>query len=230
VKNWIRSVCLLAAIAAAAFGQTPAPASLPAQCYSGAQIVQPCARVTDDIYWASKDQRVRDLQKITDPAARESAAEALDAAGLVIDRQIDIWGWDPTLVMETRGEYGYPWVPSAFQPNLIDPLKTGVVPAGATATDMSKPWPRSVKVSTLESDYPPINPPKPAAPPSDGVTWYFDSTTGAYSVLLSAVTGQDGKFVYTEGQQLLYGGQTVYFHVNWTVFGPYPQFLLNKPK
>jgi hypothetical protein len=217
---------MMAALALAAFAQDPAQT---AQCYSGAQIIQPCAQLTDAVYWASKDPQVRGLQNIADPAARETAAEALDAAGLVIDRQIDIWGLDPTLVMETRGEYGYSWVPSAFQPNLIDPLKTGVFLAGTTPTDMSKPWARSIRVSTLASDYPPIAPPKPVAPPSDGVTWNFDASTGKYSVFLAAVTGPDGKFIYSEGQSLTYAGQTVYIHINWTVFGPYPQFLLTKP-
>ncbi len=228
MKTLIRNLWIMAALALAAFAQDPA--AQPAQCYSGTQLIQPCATpLSDELYWASKDSRIRDLQNIAEPALRESAAETLDAAGLVIDRPIDLWGWDPVKVMNARGAYGFAWVPSAFQPNLIDPLKTGVFLAGTTPTDMSKPWARSIKVSTYAPDYPPIDPPKPPTPPSDGVTWNFDASSGTYSVFLAAVTGTNGKFIYGEGQSLSYAGQTVYFHINWTVFGPYPQFLSKKP-
>lgn len=206
------------------------PAQAPVQCYSGAQIVQPCTELTDDVYWASKDPRVRDLKKL-EPAsdARNSAAQALDAAGLVIDRPIDIWGWDPVLVMRARGSLGYPWSPNAFQPNLVDPLHLGVFLPGTQPTDMSKPWPRSIKTSTLASDYPPFDPPKPVSAPNDGVTWYFDGNTGTYGLIAAAVTGPDGKFIYDEGQQLLYKGQVVYFHVSYSIMGAAPQFVTKKP-
>ena len=226
MKTLIRKFSVLVALAAlatGAFGQAPAPA----QCYSGSQVIQPCTILTDAVYWAAKDSRIHDLQKLVTPdglpdqAGRQSAAAALDAAGLVIDRQIDIWGWDPVLVMNMRGAYGFAWAPNAFQPNFAS--------GNATPTDMSKPWPRSIRTSTLASDYPPIQPPAPVAAPSDGVTWYFDAASGTYQVLAAAVTGPDGKYIYAEGQQLLYAGQTVYFHVSYGIFGGSPQFVLKKP-
>lgn len=196
-------------------------------CYSGQQVIAPCVVLTDDIYWASKDPKVAAIHNM-DMGSRVTAAQALDAQGFVIDNQIDIWGWDPVLVMTSRGQYGYSWVPNAFQPNLIDPLKFGVVPTGSVPTDMSHPWARSIKVSTLASDYPSINPPAPQQPIGDGVTWYFDSNQGVYGVVASRVTDANGKWIYSEGQALLYKGQTVFFHLSFSLAGTFPQFIVKK--
>lgn len=196
-------------------------------CYSGAQVVVGCTPLTDDAYWASKDPKVAAVHTL-DFAARIGAAQVLDTQGFIIDNLIDIYGWSPTLVMQARGAYGYAWVPSAFQPNLVDPLGTGVVLQGQTPTDMSKPWPRSIRVSTDSKDYPSLTPSKPAPLPSDGVTWYYDSVNGVYGVVQAAVVDSQGKWLYTEGQALLYKGQTVYFHLAYSIMGTFPQFYTKK--
>lgn len=185
--------------------------------------------LTDDIYWASKDPRIAALQMLPPNSdERNSAAQALDKAGLIIDRAIDIWGWDPTQVMVIRKAYGYPWAPNAFQPNFVDPLHLGLVPQGQQPTDMTKPWPRSIKVSTDAKDYPAFAPPPPPQPVYDGVTYGFDDKTGTYNVNPAAVTGPDGKWIFAEGQTLLYKEQKVTFHLSYSIMGVFPQFVVAK--
>lgn len=117
--------------------------------------------ITVQDYWNSKDPRVVALGDV-EFDAREDVAKALDAQGLVIDRAIDIYRWDPVKVMEFRLQLGVPFVPNAFQENLVDPFKTGVVPAGAIATDFSKQFFRSIKSSVDLADYPPFTVVTPA--------------------------------------------------------------------
>lgn len=179
--------------------------------------------LTDDTYKASKDPRIIALAQITDVASREAAAADLDAAGLVIDREIDIYQWDPVKVMALRVSLGYPWVPNAFQPNLVDPLKTGVVPAGATATDMSKPWPRSIDVSLDSEDYKPIAaapPPLPVIRPVGALVG-----NGIYGANLNACF-VNGAWLFQDGQDYTQDGVKYVFHktsfwgiwlINWTV-------------
>lgn len=184
--------------------------------------------LTDSIYWASKDPRIVALQQLPPASgARNDAAAALDKAGLIIDRAVDVWGWDPTILMNYRKSLGYPWLPNAFQPDLVDPLHTGVVPAGQQPTDMSKPWARSIKVSTDAKDYPPFTPPAPK-PAYDGITTNFDPAIGVYTVNPAAVTGPDGKWIFQEGQSLLYKEQKVTFHLSYSIFGANPEFIVVK--
>lgn len=172
--------------------------------------------LTDVIYRASKDPRTNDLQKLVksdgtpDIEARQAAAATLDAAGLVIDREIDIWGWDPVLVMVARMT-AYPgsltWGPNAFQPNLT------------AQTDLSKPWPRSVKYSVDATDYPAIAsapPPLPAPHPVGALIG-----NGVYAVntavCFSNVTGQ---WLYREGnQETAPDGVPVFWHMGFGFAG-----------
>lgn len=175
--------------------------------------------LTDDIYKASKDPRVIALLQITDVNQREAQAQSLDAAGLVIDREIDIWGWDPVKVMAIRAADGYPWVPNAFQANLQDPFNL----LGGDHTDMSKPWPRSIKVSLDSSDYPSVAvapPPLPATRPVGALIG-----NGIYAANLAACF-VNGGWLFNDGQQYAQDGVTYFFHktsfwgmwlINWTV-------------
>jgi len=193
---------------------------------TGAQQTATCPQLTDAIYWASQPQAIQDLQKLVDSngipdvASRIAVAAKLDAQGLVIDRQIHIWGWSPSLVMALRQEYGYVWVPNAFQPNTF--ILTDLL-------DGAKAWPRSIKVSTSVADYPPVAPPPPPVAVPDNVTWYFDAADGVYGVLASAVTNSQGAWIYTEGQPVSYKGTTVYFHLSYSIMGTFPQFWVKKP-
>jgi len=69
-------------------------------------------------YWASQPAAVQALQNISDPAERQARATELAHQGYTIDVPIMVWGWDPQITMELRGQYGYTWVPSALQPNV----------------------------------------------------------------------------------------------------------------
>lgn len=183
--------------------------------------------LNDDVYWASKDPQVKALCSLPDMSSRESKALALDAAGLVIDRAINIWCWDPTIVMMYRAQLGYPWLPNAFQPNLVDPLKTGVVPVGSVPTDMSKPWPRSIKVSVNAADYPPLAPPPPPPAASNGLV-LTNNGDGTYAAG-AAVYGVNGQWLFKEGDPISYNGKTLYFHLSPSIMGYFPQWLEKAP-
>jgi hypothetical protein len=194
----------IAAFAATIFGQAPAPT------------------LTDPIYWAAQDAQVKALCSITNPVARESKAATLDTAGFLIDRQIDLWCLDPTLVMGSRAQLGFSWVPNAFQPNLVDPLNL----LGGVHTDMTKPWARSVKVSVLAKDYPALAPPAPPPTPSVNPV-AFDYGNGTYAANTTAVSSQ-GKWLYKEGDPITYNGKTLYFHMGSNIMGASPMWL-DKP-
>ena len=69
----------------------------------------------------------------------------LAQSGLVIDRQIDIMGYDAYETMLTRRLYGYTWVPSAFQMITFPPpgfaLPAEPVDPSPSMIDFSQIWP-----------------------------------------------------------------------------------------
>lgn len=176
------------------------------------------------LYFASKDPRIVALQQVReastglpDLAGRLTAAQPLDSAGLVVDMQIDIWGWDPVLVMAARKQYGFPWVPNAFQPNLVDPLATGVIPSGSVATDMRRPWPRSIKVSVDAADYPAFAPPPP--PPTPSASPVGPRVGDLFGVNIAAAS-VNGQFLFQDGKEYTIDGTSYIFHNVPTPFGP----------
>lgn len=168
--------------------------------------------LTDAIYRASKDPRIPALADIADIDARNTAAAALDKEGLIIDRAIDIWLWDPTKVMAYRQHLGYPWLPNAFQPDLINPFKLIMGPS----TDMSVPWERSIKVSTDANDYPPFHVTPPFVPSSSPIG---PKNGELFSVNLAAVA-VNGKFMFVDGEEYVENGVTYIFHNVPGMFGP----------
>lgn len=179
--------------------------------------------LTEDIYWNSKDPKVQALRN-TPFEQRETLASQLSADGFIIDRPIMLWGWSAVQVMAYRAQLGYTWCPNAYQPNLIDPLQTGVVPIGQTATDMTKPWPNSIKVSVDASDYPPAIP--IVVPPLPNPVFAVGQRNGnLFQANISAVTS-NGQFLLKDGQSYVQEGVTYIFHVINTPFGPSINFTL----
>ncbi len=160
--------------------------------------------MTDQGYQASKDPRIAALWQMNlpdgsaDVGGRSQAAVALNALGLIIDRQIDLWGWSPSLVMGMRQSDGYVWAPNAFQvnaPSLLDYL------------DITKAYAGSIKVSTDAADYPPFDAP---APPVVKVSMVGPRVGNVY-----AYTGPyvNGRPVPNQGDSTTApDGTTVYFN------------------
>ncbi len=169
--------------------------------------------LTHAIYRDHQPPEILALMDTPDIAARGAKAIELDAKGFVIDTQIMIWGWDAGLVMAMRQQYGYPWVPNAFQPPLQDPFKM----LGGASTDLTKPWPRSIKVSTDAADYPPFNPPTAPAPaPVDAVG--FDYGNGRFAVNYAAAFNH-GVPVFKTGDTVIHNGVKLYYKSGWAGTG-----------
>jgi len=169
---------------------------------------------TDQDYFNSKDGRIVELQKLVTPTgapdidARVAAAAALDAngTGLIIDWAIDVWGWDPVLVMGARQMYGYKWCPSGFQPN----------PPLADLADPTKAYPRSIKVSTALADYPPFVPPAP--PPLPNTSPIGPRNGDVYSVNIT-VAQVAGQWLFKDGQTYTDSTGSYVFHNVPGMFG-----------
>ncbi len=144
--------------------------------------------LTNDIYWASKDPRIVALRTLPDIGSRDTAAYELDKLGLIIDRQIDVWGWDPHLVMGYRLFYGDVWVPNAYQPNALNT---------SDYFDINKIWQRAIRVSIDATDYKPFNPPTPDPPPSTSTIGVLNG--GQYTVNRD-VAQINGQFIFKNGQ------------------------------
>lgn len=117
-------------------------------------------------YWASKSPAVRRSAELGVPG-REEAMTALALSGLVIDRQIDIMGYDAYETMLTRRLYGYTWVPSALQMITFPP--PGFALPGQAAYDPDRPPAGSILVHDpntfdIATWFPPFDPPPPVAP------------------------------------------------------------------
>lgn len=170
--------------------------------------------LTNKGYWDSKQQPIRDLQKIetgdaqADMESREKIAKELDAQGYVIDRAIDINGFDPVRVMADRYSLGLPWVPSAFQGVLINPYKLGT----QVPTDMSKPWDRSIKVSLDAADYPSLVDAPPPLPPVKPVGALIGN--GIYAANIEACWS-NGRPLFADGQHFTQDGVEHVFHLIW---------------
>ena len=95
-------------------------------------------------YWASQPAAVQALQNISDPTERTAKATELAHQGYTIDVPIMVWGWDPQITMELRGQYGYTWVPSALQPNIT--IAPGLTVPGMQSYDPNHPPADSIAV------------------------------------------------------------------------------------
>lgn len=162
--------------------------------------------LTNDIYTAHLDPRVVAMMQL--PAGlREIEASRLNDLGLIIDRAIMLYGWDPSKTMRERLQYGLPWIPNAFQPQLKTPWTSA---QGESPTDMSKPWDRAVITSTDADDYPPFSAPKPIPTPSHSLV-LADYGNGSYLLDQSALF-INGKPILNEGDSFQNGDVTLYLH------------------
>ncbi len=99
-----------------------------------------------DAYWATQPPEVQALRNIPDDGDRMTLAHQLAGKGYAIDVPIMVWGWDPLTTMMLRQGYGYTWVPSATQPNIV--AGPGISFPGAPDYDPKNPPPGSIKVTT----------------------------------------------------------------------------------
>jgi hypothetical protein len=161
--------------------------------------------LTDAVYWASKDPEVAAVHTLPFEQ-REAAAQALDTQGFTLDRQIDIWGWSPSLVMQT-------WV------------GLGLTHVSAAAFNDS-PSVKFIKVSLNSADYPPFAPGPPPLPPVKPVGAWNGSV---YAANITACVRSDGSLIYQNGvayPNVNGDGKTYVFHatlfwgiwsLNWTL-------------
>ena len=116
----------------------------------------------DQAYWLAQPAAVRNLAKLDDQNARSTQAAVLAMQGFTVDVPIDVYGWEPYLVMKLRQDFGYTWVPSALQaPVAIAP---GLSAPGAVPYDPQHPPAGAIKVSTDIKDFPAFEPPPQPAP------------------------------------------------------------------
>lgn len=97
-----------------------------------------------DRYWAMQPEPVRALRNAK-PDEREGLAQSLSKQGYAIDAPIMVWGWDPEQTMRLRSEYGYTWVPSAYQPQIQ--IAPGLAMPGIQSYDPTQPPPGSIRVN-----------------------------------------------------------------------------------
>lgn len=143
MRQWLRSLVIgSVAFAGLAF----------AQC-------SPSQTAFDTAYWLAQPAPVRVL-KGGNVDSNMTTATNLAVAGYTIDVPIQVWGWDPCLVMKLRVDYGYTWVPSALQPPVN--IAPGLTVPGQLSYDPSHPPGGSIKVSVNANDFPPFDPPPPA--------------------------------------------------------------------
>lgn len=145
------------------------------------------ADFTDEIYFASKDPQKNALRELP-PADRQAAAEALSAKGFVIDKAIDIWGWDPTKIMAVRIQYG--------QPYTLD---------GITGT-------KTIKSSLDAADYPPFAP--ASTPPVVRVMPVGEYIgNGLYRANITACMDGQNHMLFADGQTYTQDGVEYIFHL-----------------
>lgn len=149
------------------------------------------------IYWASKSPEVAKAFDVNgagqDQSAREAAAADLIRRGVIIDREIMIWGQDPFKIMSMRAFYGYTWVPNAVQP-------ASWASVGGAPYDPKNPLPGSIRVSVDIADYPPFVPPPPPPPPSDP-SYVGNQIFGDYYYSLPGNPAHPGDVVTKNGVQ-----------------------------
>lgn len=110
-------------------------------------------------------------------AERIAAAAALESQGLVVDKPIDVWGWDAGLVMAYRMSLGLKTAPGATQA-----------------------MPGTIKVSVDAADYPPFHPAAPPAPVTSPVGAQ-SPTPGVYTWTPAAFDGH-GNPLFVENETL----------------------------
>ena len=98
----------------------------------------------DDAYWAKQPAAVQQLREIDDPDQRKALATQLAAQGYSIDVPIMVWGFDAGKTMALRQQYGYAWVPSAFQQPIE--LAPGLNFPNMPSYDPTKPPPGSILI------------------------------------------------------------------------------------
>jgi hypothetical protein len=165
----------------------------------------------DKAYWASQPNELRALPAIDDFEQRSLRAADLASKGFVVDVPIMVWSWDPYLVMTMRANYGYTWVPSALQSNVL--VAPGVSQPGTVPYDPARPPSGSIRVSTNLADYPPLNPPVPVPlqPSNDGDPVGIQSL----GTLFLSVPGE----AYPDGAKFTGARGTFLKHVTFTPFG-----------
>ncbi len=110
---------------------------------------QPNVTLTSDIYWASIPHACKDtLLPARGSAEATPIARKLALAGCTIDVPIQVWGWDPVLVMATRQADGFQYVASGLMGYMAAP---------------GQPLPGAIRVSVSAADYLSLEP--IAAPP-----------------------------------------------------------------
>lgn len=145
--------------------------------------------LTQKIYEESKPDAYQPLfAMVGGSAERIAAAKQLESQGYVIDKAIDVWGWDAGLVMAYRQQLGFKTVPSSVQA-----------------------MPGTIKVSVDAADYPPAHPavvPTPVTSPVGPQS----GTPGVYGVTQAAFDGH-GNPLFPEGFMLVaQDGAQVTFH------------------
>ena len=198
VKKLIQSVLLTAAFILA--GVT-----------AQAQCTYPGATLTPDIYWAHQPPAVKALRGQDGKPDTISKAMTLATQGFVIDVPIMVWGWNPVCTMGLRKDYGYTWVPSALQPNIL--VAPGLSVPGLPQYDPKNPPKGSIIVSLDAKDYPPFaTPPTPAPKPSTNLVGPCTPGTnicligpGAYTQAQRDAAGlKDGVSVVQDGKTFIY--------------------------
>lgn len=177
--------------------------------------------IFDSAYWAHQAPPVAALQNMAGdfgaptPSGRTSTAMALATQGYSVDVPIMVWGWDPYLVMLSREQYGYTWVPSALSAPVQ--MAPGVAEAGQIPYDAANPPAGSIKVSLALSDYPPYLSPVSAPPPAVPSASCVGVATGAgfYSAINGAgCPANDGQVYSGDGRG------TFVFHLSVSPFAP----------
>jgi len=176
-----------------------------------AQCTFPGATLTSDIYWAHQPPAVRALRgQDTNPETIKKAM-TLATQGYTIDVPIMVWGYNPVCMMGLRKDYGYTWVPSALQPNIL--IAPGLNMPGVPPYDPKNPPKGSIIVSLDAKDYPPFAAPPPPAPkPSTNLVGPCTPGTnicvigpGAYSQAQRDAAGlKDGVTVLQDGKTYLF--------------------------
>lgn len=165
-------------------------------------------------YWLSQPSVLRTAfsspnPSPTDQNARSLKAAALASQGYVIDAPIMVFGWDACQAMYYRKAFGLTWVPSALQPAVdVQTYNPAKPPAG------------SIKVSTDAKDYPPFDPPAPAAP-TPAITSYVGPQIGG--CIYGSVTGDPS----ADGAQVTRNDQTFTKHKTTTPFATVSYYTLN---
>jgi hypothetical protein len=155
----------------------------------------------DATYWAAQQPEVAALPGIADPTARANRAAALAMKGFTIDVPIQVWGWDPFLVMQMRSQFGYTWVPSALQPPVS--IAPGISQPGVVSYDPLHPPLGSIKVSLNLPDYPAIAPVVAVTAPGAPTDPVGQESLGNIYLSVVGDTYQDGAtFTDTRGSFL----------------------------